>query len=286
MGHIFRIGIKEELSEEQLLKFIKEHRDFADVTLRPLMNAYVNKYEISESEEKGDRITVNFVGYIVDAMNDFFISQPINVISDEEEITNYLNLLNRYNALDNHNAELSKLCSIFGRGYEMYFVDEDGNIVITSVSPMNAFMVYDDSIIERPKYFVRTYVDHNDVFRGNLYTETHIRTFFLASGNVMWEKEKMHGFDGVPATEFIENKERIGSLHSVMPMITDVTDEDVRMAFGIAPQYKLQGMVNLIKTKQRKFMLGMDRRYKLIFSNPVSDMKKDDWMKIRYRFLV
>lgn len=151
---------------------------------------------------------------------------------------------------------------------------------------MSAFMVYDDSVIERPKYFVRTYVDHNDFFRGDLYTETHIRTFFFASGNVMWEKEKLHGFDGVPATEFIENKERIGSLHSIMPMITDVTDEDVRMAFGIAPQYKLQGMVNLIKTKQRKFMLGMDRRYKLIFSNPVSDMKKDDWMKIRYRFLV
>ena len=43
-------------------------------------------------------------------------------------------------------------------------------------------------------------------------------------------------------------------------------------------------MSNLAKTKERKFTAGMNRRYKLIFSNPVSGMKKDDWVKIRYQF--
>lgn len=49
-------------------------------------------------------------------------------------------------------------------------------------------------------------------------------------------------------------------------------------------KYKLQGMSNLAKTKERKFTSGMNRRYKLIFSNPVSGMKEDDWVKLHYHF--
>lgn len=49
-------------------------------------------------------------------------------------------------------------------------------------------------------------------------------------------------------------------------------------------KYKLQAMSNLALTKQRKFTSGMNRRYKLIFSNPVSGMQKDAWTGIKYLF--
>ena len=49
-------------------------------------------------------------------------------------------------------------------------------------------------------------------------------------------------------------------------------------------KYKLQAMSNLALTKQRKFTSGMNRRYKLIFSNPVSGMQKDAWTGIKYQF--
>lgn len=39
-----------------------------------------------------------------------------------------------------------------------------------------------------------------------------------------------------------------------------------------------------ITRKERKFTSGMNRRYKLIFSNPVSGMKEDDWVKLHYHF--
>lgn len=58
----------------------------------------------------------------------------------------------------------------------------------------------------------------------------------------------------------------------------DVTNRDIAM------KYKLQAMSNLEKTKERKFTSGMNRRYRLIFSNPVSGMKKDDWVKIHPHF--
>lgn len=43
-------------------------------------------------------------------------------------------------------------------------------------------------------------------------------------------------------------------------------------------------MSDLAKTKQRKFTAGFNKRYRLIFSNPVSQMAKDDWMKLRFQF--
>ena len=43
-------------------------------------------------------------------------------------------------------------------------------------------------------------------------------------------------------------------------------------------------MSNLAKTKERKFVSGMNRRYKLIFSNPVNKMKKDDWVLVNPKF--
>ncbi len=43
-------------------------------------------------------------------------------------------------------------------------------------------------------------------------------------------------------------------------------------------------MSNLAKTKERKFTSGMNRRYKLIFSNPVSGMQKDAWIGNKYQY--
>src|SRR5699024_742345 len=106
-----------------------------------------------------NRIAVNFAKYIVDTMNGFFIGIPIKIASDDETVSNYVEMLDQYNDQDDNNAELSKLCDIFGKGYEMYYTDDESNICITYVSPMEAFMIYDDSVLERPRYFVRTYLD-------------------------------------------------------------------------------------------------------------------------------
>ena len=43
----------------------------------------------------------------------------------------------------------------YGRGYEMYYVDDIGNIGITYLDPMESFMVYDESILMRPRYLDR-----------------------------------------------------------------------------------------------------------------------------------
>ena len=79
----------------------------------------------------------------------------MQVDNGNEAVAKYVEFLDQYNDQDDNNAELSKICSIFGKGYEMYYVDENGNIGITYLSPLDAFMIYDDSVLERERYFVR-----------------------------------------------------------------------------------------------------------------------------------
>ena len=247
----------------------------------------------------------------------------------------------------------------------MYYVDQDGKIGITYLDPQEAFMIYDDSVIERPRYFVRTYLDSKNVLHGSVSDEEKVR-YFVQKGKIQFldEYEKVHGFAGVPATEYRENAEEQGIFEPVLTMINaynkaisekandvdyfadaylkvlgalledeeikhirddrvinfdsdaekiiveflqkpdgdttqehlidrlerlifqismvaDISDENFGTSSGIALKYKLQAMSNLAKTKERKFNSGMNRRYMLIFSNPVSGMLKDDWVKVK-----
>lgn len=370
---MFRVASGTIMTPELLSEYMGKYKREISERYQRLHDAYENNYAISHLPKKPDwkpdnRIPVNFAKYITDTMNGFFIGIPIKTTSDDKNVASYLEFLDQYNDQDDNNAELSKICSIYGDGYEMYFVDEEGNIGITYLTPMDAFMIYDDSILERPLFFVRHYIDADNVERGS-WSDGRIVQHFVNRGTYTWVDEpKVHGFDGVPAVEYVENDERMGIYESVLPMIdaynkaisekandvdyfadaylkilgaklkpedlqelrrnriinfegedagaliveflqkpngdttqenlinrleklifqismvANISDENFGTSSGIALKYKLQAMSNLALTKQRKFTSGMNRRYKLIFSNPVSGMQKNAWTGIKYQF--
>lgn len=370
---MFRVAAGTEMTPEILAEYMSKHKTEINNRYQRLHDAYENKYKISTMKKKPDwkpdnRIPVNFAKYITDTMNGFFIGIPIKTTCDDEAISKYLEFLDQYNDQDDNNAELSKICSIYGKGYEMYYVDEIGNIGITFLTPMDAFMIYDDSILEQPLFFVRHYLDADNVEWGS-WSDGQVVQHFVNRGSYKWiDDPRTHGFSGVPAVEFVENEERMGIFESALPMIdaynkaisekandvdyfadaylkilgakldekeldilrskriinfdgdgasdlivdflqkpngdttqenlinrlerlifqismvANISDENFGTSSGIALKYKLLSMSNLAKVKERKFTSGMNRRYKLIFSNPVSGMQKDSWVKIKYQF--
>lgn len=371
---MFRIADGETLDVLNLGEYINKFIDIRLNRFKPLREAYITNYPIFKKPKYDDlkpdkRIAVNFAKYITDTMNGFFIGIPVRVTSNDKAVTDYVDFLDAYNDQDDQNAELSKLCDIYGRGYEMYYVDEYGNIGITYLSPETAFMIYDDSILERPRYFVRLYIDADNVLRGSVSDESTVQWFSMEGGLHFYGEKKAHGFDGVPAVEYVDNAEKIGLYEPVMSMINeynevisekandvayfadaylkilgamvdekslaqikqnriinfpglmdnsqlvvdflkrpdgdttqehlldrlerlifqismvaDISDENFGSASGIALKYKLQAMSDLALTKQRKFIAGMQNRYRLIFSNPVSGMNRDAWTGLSYQF--
>ena len=221
---MFRVAAGTGMTPEILSEYIGKHKQEVIKRYQKLHDAYVNDYEIFHLLKKAaykpdNRISVNFAKYITDTMNGFFIGIPIKTTNTDEVVSNYIDFLDQYNDQDDNNAELSKICSIYGKGYEMYYNDTEGNIGITYLTPLEAFFIYDDSILERPLYFVRYYLDADNVERGS-WSDGSIVQHFVQDGSYRWDGEaKEHRFEGVPATEFIENDERVGIFEGAMPMI-------------------------------------------------------------------
>lgn len=372
---MFRIPHDTEMTEELLQDLLDKHRDLVTKRFEPLHKMYIGEHAILTQLNKplhkpDNRIVVNFAKYIVDTMTGFFLGIPIKVISKESTIFEYIDFLYRYNVQEDKDSEISKVSSIYGRAYEIYYNDEDAELCTMQLSPLESFMVYDESLLERPLYFVRRYETENGEEIGSISDANSVRYFYFEDKTLIFDHEKatIHHFGDVPATEYVENEEKIGIFESVISMIdaynkaisekandvdyfadaylkilgAEVSEEDLtdirsnrviniegipdvkldvnflnkpngdqtqehlierleKLIFqismvanisdnhfgsssGIALKYKLQAMVNLAKTKERKFIKSMNRRYRLLFSNPASQVPKESWYTISYKF--
>lgn len=221
---ILRMKRGTEMTPIRLAEYIARHKAEVGKRYQKLQDAYENSYDIFRQARKpswkpDNRISVNYAKYIVNTMNGFFIGIPVKVTSENEAVNDFLQELHGYNNIDDNNSELSKIADIHGTAYEMYFVDEYGEIGITHLSPMTAFIIYDEGIIPKPLYFVRYYTDIDRVERGS-WSDENIVQYFVRHGSYQWEDEpQIHGFDGVPAVEYVDNEERMGLFEDALPMI-------------------------------------------------------------------
>lgn len=369
----YRVPKNTVMTPEVLTKYINLHRK--DVKRnRRLEDAYENDYQIFRGPKKPDykpdiRISANFAKYLTDTFTGFFCGIPIKISSADEQVNDLIMQLSAYNNEDDHNLELAKGSSIHGDYHELLYVDEESQLCYTEVSPLESFFLVDDSMLSRPLYFVRYYKDSENVVRGS-WADASVIQYFTENPSVTWDDEPhIHGFDGVPAVEYVENKEHMGIFESQlseidaynkalsekandvdyfgdaylailgaevkrdeMPvvrrnrvinfkgnsgnkpdvfflekpsadstqehlldrleklifltsMIADVSDENFAgNASGVALKYKLLAMQNLATFKALKFQAAMNRRYKLLFSNPLARINKDSWTKIDYKF--
>lgn len=221
---MFRLARDTEMTLTLLSEFLTKHTHEVKNRYEPLYNAYTSDHEILHEEAKpkykpDNRVVVNFPKYIVDTMNGFFIGNPIKIVAEDEAVSDYVEYLDRYNDQDDNNAELAKICSIYGKGNEMYYTDEESELCITYLDPKEAFMIYDESIIERPLFFVRRYVDREGFEYGSISDETSVRNFKVTGGLRWLDEWTPHYFPGVPATEYVENGERQGIFEPVMSMV-------------------------------------------------------------------
>ena len=142
---MFRLPRDTQMTLPLLQEFLDRHRREVERRYRKLQKAYESDHDILHQPPKpkykpDNRIVANFPKYIVDTMNGFFIGNPIKVLAEDAAVSDFVEYLDQYNDQDDNNAELSKLCSIYGHGYELYYTDESAELCITYLSPVEAFM--------------------------------------------------------------------------------------------------------------------------------------------------
>lgn len=230
---MFYLSRNEELTLELLQEFINKHKQEVSSRFETLKKLYESDHDILHLPKKAahkpdNRIVVNFPKYMVDTTNGFFIGNAIKTTAEDAAVAEYVDELDQSNTQDDSNAEISKLCSIYGKAYEMYFSDEEGEPRTAYFSPCDCFMIFDDSIIRRPLYFVHIRTDREGNEWGSISNAVGVR-YFKLSGGIEWQQHenevdvvdgwKRHFFPGLPATEFVEDAEKIGLFEPVVSMV-------------------------------------------------------------------
>lgn len=80
--------------------------------------------------------------------------------------------------------------------------------------------------------------------------------------------------------------DRLERLIYQISMVANINDESFGNATGVALEFKLQPMKNMAAMKDRKFVSGMNRRFKMVFNLPTNmeSSKKDEWRNLNYKF--
>ena len=218
------IDSAEDFDLETLETFIQRHRANV-VRYEQLRNMYIGNHDILldtyrvDTWKPNNKLVANFAKYIVDTFNGYFMGIPVVTSHDTDSANEYINFVESYNDIDDNNAELSKLCDIYGHAYEIIFADEEAQIGIKAVDPRDGFIIYDNSIRAKTLFGVRYKVNAQNEVEGSISDERYIRYFDNIGGKYKFTEEKEHYFQRVPMVEYLENEERLGAFESVETLI-------------------------------------------------------------------
>ena len=109
-----------------------------------------------------NRLVFNYAKYIVDTFNGYQIGVPVKIKSDDDKVNQFVSDFRKVNDMEDSEFELAKMSSIFGHAFIYVYQDEEGITRATYNSPINMFIVHDNSIEERPLFAVRYTFNENE----------------------------------------------------------------------------------------------------------------------------
>ncbi|WML44080.1 phage portal protein [Neobacillus sp. PS3-40] len=220
------------ITSEQIKASIKKHK--AELPrLQKLFNNYVGQHKIlnrtlPDPDKPNNKLVSDYPGVIIDTVLGYFASKPISVLSKSgnEKFLNDLQEIFYLNDEEDLNAEIVKDFSIFGKCYEVMWIDPEGSIRFTEFSPLEMYVETDTR--GNIKFAFRYWdekIDNATVTKVELYDETGIY-YYVSSGNDFIpdpnEQSKIHYFGEVPVTVYKNNDEEIGDFEKFIPMIEGI----------------------------------------------------------------
>lgn len=220
-GNVFIYPKDERMTMPELLNFIKKNISLAKEYEHNL-EMYKGNHDILTKQPRqfgpDNKLVANLPHYIVDMYNGFFTGIPPKVTLDDKETNSLLQEWNDENSLQDKLSEISKQADIFGRSLAFVYQDEDSQTRIAYSSPVNSFMVYDDTVSRQPLAFVRYWKNTDGIQVGMVYYSDKTISF---EGSKFGD-EMLNPYKMVPAVEFYGNEERQGVFDNVKTLIDEL----------------------------------------------------------------
>lgn len=217
---MFYVNREELFNEDGSLKI-----DMVSKYINYFQTKYQNTYKVLEeayNRKLTDDVVVNLQKYIVDTITSYTFGEAIQYQNVSEDYLNNMTAIDE----DGHNINLARQMSIYGKGYEFLFADEEEGINLVTLSPVNTFVIYSDDII--PKPLVGVYFYENIDLEGRisgytvlLYTdEAQIKCYGQNLDSLSIVEEGINFFGEVNILEVKNNVEEKSDFTDVNGLIT------------------------------------------------------------------
>lgn len=215
---------------KQLEKFIDHHQTVQLPRLDVLDSYYEgNNVSILDGERRKEkhladhRATHNFAKYVSQFIQGYLVGVPLKTVYPVEAIDDQLKDLNRDNDADAHNSEMVLDLSIYGRAYELLYRSKRDETRFVQSSPLETFVIYDDTVEQEPIAGVRYITDPFEEKQKTtvfVYTDDKIVEYSMEQdGSLTFAEETVHFFEGVPIVEYQNNRFRQGDFEDVLSLI-------------------------------------------------------------------
>ena len=219
------------INEDIVYKLIVRHMQTAE-RYSKLKDYYLGNHAIkyrskNSSGTVNNRVVCNHAKYIVDMAKSFLVGNTITYgCSDGYDIEA---IKNSYLEQDiaHIDSGLERDMGIYGRAYELLYVDEKSRPKSVLLSPMNTFVVYGSTVEEKPlmgvHYYTRYDINGNAVGVSCIAcdeTACYIYENDVTSfANMNLKEVNLHYFNDVPIIEYRNNEDAQGDFEQLIPLI-------------------------------------------------------------------
>ncbi len=220
-----------ELTATHIQNIVLKHESNVRPRLRKLKEYYKSNHEIkkrviSDTTKPNNKLINPYGNYITDMFVGYFVGEPISYKSNDKDALKSLQMIFTYNDEQDHNSELAKNCSIYGRAYELLYHDSSKSVRFKSIDPECVIMIYDDTLEEELLYAIRYYPsysldrdDYDSIIE--VYSESNVKVYHGRSikEGIELINEYEHFFGLVPIVEYKNNEDLIGDFELVVSLI-------------------------------------------------------------------
>ncbi|ARK30778.1 phage portal protein [Halalkalibacter krulwichiae] len=265
------------VTSNQIKEAIKKHK-LELPRYQKLFDYYIGKHKIlsrklPDKHKPNNKVVTLYPKKIINTMLGYFASMPLAYVSQSgnQNFLNDIKMINYLNNEEDTNAEIIKTFSIYGKCYELYFIDRNGNIRFNHYSPLEMYIERDskNNILFGLRYWELKKDDNSKEIKVEVYDENGIYHFISSDGGNTYvsdnnENDLEHYFGEVPITIYLNNEEEQGDFEEIITQVDAIntllsdainSNESFVNAYLILAGYKATEKEDIEKMKQDGVLL-------------------------------
>ena len=251
---VFYYNSDDDITRADVMRFILENE-----TLSSKYASYGRYYKakhdnIMNAPEKpnnkpDNRLILNYPKKLVDTYTGFAVGKPVQITLQEDMANKSLSEFNQTRNIDTLLAKVWKESAIYGRAY-FYVYGAKKEIYVTDATPMDCFVIYDNTVAHEPLYAVRyAKVGPSQRYQVTIYSNDYQYNFESGNGRDGLGDRKQNPFHIIPIIEVVENDERLSVIANVKTLI-DELDKSLSEKANDVDYFADAYMKRLIKLKK------------------------------------